>query len=456
MNWWNRSYAHFYQNVLFPLFEIKVPPEGKIRPHWKQLLHTQFLTREELERLQMQKLKQLLQFAYRESPYYRQVMDRRGLNPGQFTGLEWLRQMPIIDKQTIRENLEAISTQAYRGKRVQYNTGGSTGVPMQFYLPRHVEKSRAAAAALRGYGWWGYRPGLPMAYFWSSPIDTAREVSLKQRMYRFFAREHYFDAYRISESLLNEMVFLMRHRPGVFLKGYPSSLTILARFIVEHQLTVPSPGAVFTTGETLFPEQRELMEQAFHTSVVDFYGNRETNAIIFQCPDSGLYHVNDEDVLVEVEPLKEQPNSRLGELIITDLVNYATPFIRYRTGDLVELGGETCTCGRGLHTIRKIVGRTNQMLRLKNGRLIIPSIFPHYFKDLPGVQQFRVVQEDSAHIRLELVVPEGDKKKLEKKILSGLRPILGEGITLSIDYREEIPPLKSGKISYVLIKQNTP
>jgi hypothetical protein len=64
------------------------------------------------------------------------------------------------------------------------------------------------------------------------------------------------------------------------------------------------------------------------------------------------------------------------------------------------------------------------------------------------------VQENPAHIRLELVVRPGEKKKLEEKILSGFRPILGEEITLSIDYREEIPPLKSGKISYVQIKQN--
>ncbi len=453
MNWFDQGYAWFYQTFLFPLFEIRVPQEGKIKPYWKELLKTQYLSREELRNLQLTRLQQLLSFAYRESEYYHEVMERVGFHPGKITDVTDLQQLPTIDKQIIREELERISTRAFRQRRVKYNTGGSTGVPMQFYLPAGVEKSWAAAAAFRGYGWWGYRPGLPIAYFWSSPIDTQRETNWKQRFYRFFAREHYYDAYRIHESLLLEMVAFLRHKPGAFLKGYPSSLTILAKFILERDLTVPPPGAVFTTGETLFPEQRKLMEEAFGTPVADFYGNRETNTIIFQCPESGLYHVNDENVIVEVEPLRSQPDSGLGELIITDLVNYATPFIRYRTGDLVQLPRSECPCGRGLQSVEKIVGRMNQVLQLKNGRMIIPSIFPHFFKDFPSVEKFRIIQENAGQVRIQLVVNDIWQATHEKQIIATLGRFLGEEIDLNVELVDEIPPLKSGKISYVVVKK---
>lgn len=443
-------YSRFYRNFLFPLFEVKVPPAGKIRRHLQELEQSQWASSEDLGQRQARKLQALISHAYRHSRYYRRLMDERGVAPEHIRHPQDLARLPFLDKTILQNRLEEIAAENFRSRRIRYNTGGSTGRPVNFYIPAGVEKSWSSAAALRGYGWWGWRPGLPMAYFWSSPVDRAMQEGWKMRLYRSLSRDIYLDAYRITPALLGRFARLLNRYPGIFLKGYPSSLEIFCDYLQREGKSVAAPGGVFTTGETLYDSQRAKIENTLGAPVADFYGQRETNAIIFQCPESGLYHVNDENVIVEIRPVNPD-RPAYGEIVITDLENWATPFIRYRTGDRGELARESCPCGRHLTTFRKFYGRDNDVLKLENGREIVPIVFPHYFKDLAGIRQFQVVQVAGDRLILKLVVSPEWQSGTEQKIRRDLQGIVGNDVTIDIRRVNEIPAAGSGKTRFVMI-----
>ncbi len=448
MNKGRKFYASFFYRYLFPLSEIKVPPGGKIKQHLEELLHTQHRSKAENEAYQVEALRRLLEHARQHSEFYREEFKKIQFEPSALERLEDLKKLPTINKTTVRENLERMAADNYRDDRVAYNTGGSTGQPMQFYIPRGVEKSWSAAAAFRGYGWWGYTPGMPIAYFWSSPFDAKRELHWKVRIYREFSREYYFDAFRITPAVMNDLISLMNRVPGIYLKGFPSAIWVFCRYLAEKGIMVSPPSAVFTTGETLYDFQRQTIGETLRAPVVDFYGNRETNAIIFQCPEHGLYHADDENVIVEIERNSSLPGN-VGEIIVTDLRNYATPLIRYRTGDLAEAAAEKCGCGRESFTLRRILGRNNQIMFLANGRILHPVMFPMFFKDVEGISEFQVVQELPDRLKLKLVASGDPNNKTAETIVTSLQEITGKEIAVVLEWVGNIPTLASGKTCYM-------
>ena len=445
-------YSRFFSHVVYPLSEVRLPRAGKSHRILKLLEKTQFWPAERLERFQLLALRRLLWHAYTNCTYYRQRFEEVDFHPEQLVSLEDLERLPLIDKNEISRHREAMAAQNLRHRRRLSNTGGSTGQPVQFYIHSRVEKAWAAASAYRGYSWYGFRRGMPMVYFWSSPIDMKKPVDWKVRFFRRLAREYFLDAFRLDDQRMHALTRLLNRLPTPYLKGYPSAIYHYALHLEERQGQVPSLKAIFTTGETLFPMYRQKMEAVFNVPVADFYGQRETNALFFQCPVSGLYHINSESVVAEVLPL-EGVQEPCGMLVLTDLRNFAQPFIRYQTGDLVVPSPVPCVCGRPLPALKKIVGRKNETIRLRNGRLLIPALFPHFFKEIVEVRNFQVecIQRRVLEVK---VVPAGRwSRRVARKIQESLQPIAGTGVEIRVRKVKKIEPLPSGKTQYVSLKE---
>ncbi|RMG65701.1 MAG: phenylacetate--CoA ligase family protein [Calditrichaeota bacterium] len=445
---WREVYSRLYFHVLYPLSEIRVPRAGKSRRILRLLEKTQYWPAERLERFQLLALRRLLWHAYVNCPYYRHCFDEAGFHPEQLVSVEDLEALPTIDKEVLREHREEMAAANLRHRRRLSNTGGSTGKPVQFYIHSQLEKAWAAASAYRGYAWYGFRRGMPMVYFWSSPIDMKKPVNWKVRLHRKLAREYFLDAFRLDEQRMAELTALLKRLPAPFLKGYPSAIYHYALHLEARGVRPPALQAIFTTGETLLPLHRQKIEQVFAVPVADFYGQRETNALFFQCPVSGLYHVNSESVVAEVLPV-DGAQDNCGELLITDLRNLAQPFIRYRTGDLVVPAPEPCPCRRPLPVFEKIVGRKNETILLRNGRLLIPTLFPHFFKDIVAVKQFQVHCVEGRLLEVRIVPAGRWSRAVARKIQQSLQPIAGQGVEIRVKKVKHIDPLPSGKTQYV-------
>src|SRR5262249_43422103 len=139
-----------------------------------------------------------------------------------------------------------------------------------------------------------------------------------------------------------------------------------------------------------------------------YYGCGEVNSIAYQCHFRDGYHVSDEKVIIELMPITGVANAgrgqcKTGRLLVTDLTNWAFPFIRYENGDSIVSMEGPCPCGRKLSRIKEVIGRLHDFILTASGDLLAGEFFPHLFRFSRGVEQFQIVQDRIGYLRILLV-----------------------------------------------------
>ncbi|MGH6981462.1 MAG: hypothetical protein ACREFC_09675, partial [Stellaceae bacterium] len=214
-----------------------------------------------------------------------------------------------------------------------------------------------------------------------------------------------------------------------------------------HGIAPPAIGHVRTTGETLSPALREAASALFKGKVEDCYSSQELGYIAIECPESGLYHVMAENLLVEVLDANRKPcrEGEMGRLVVTHLHNLATPLIRYDIGDYAEVAGP-CSCGRTLPTLKRILGRERNLVLMPDGSRKWPVTGFHRFRDHAPVRQFQFVQIDRRTIEVRLVAD----APLTAEQEAGLRGVIERAIGPPFEIRfacfpERLPLGANGK-----------
>jgi phenylacetate-CoA ligase len=249
-----------------------------------------------------------------------------------------------------------------------------------------------------------------------------------------------------------------RRRPRM-LFGYASALALLAGHAERRGRAMTNCGVrvAFTTGETLYPAQREVIERVFAAPVANGYGSRDAGFIAHQCPQGAL-HLSAEHIVVEL--VDEQGRSvapgQRGEIVTTHLATGDFPFIRYRTGDMATLATEPCPCGRGLPALQQVFGRTTDFVRTRDGNAMHALALIYEVRDKPGVRAFKLTQEADYSLDLQLVGGPELTPQVEAAIRAGILKRMGPDCDLAIRRVEDIPPEKSGKYRYVVSRAPSP
>ena len=246
---------------------------------------------------------------------------------------------------------------------------------------------------------------------------------------------------------------IKRFQPAWFY-GYASLIDLLAQWIEQSGRNGTTLGlrSIVPTSEPLSPEQRERVGRVYGAPVQNEYGCGEVGAIAYEC-ERGLLHVMSESVLVEV--LKEDGSpvaaGETGEVVVTDLNNYAMPLIRYRMGDRAVAGG-ACACGRPFPTLERVVGRIHNVVFTPLGRRWhgekINYLMSPIHQELFPFQQYQVVQKepDLLEVRLVADVPIPEPAKL--RISAYVRDRL-DGMRTDVRRVERIERSASGKLRLV-------
>jgi phenylacetate-CoA ligase len=249
--------------------------------------------------------------------------------------------------------------------------------------------------------------------------------------------------YLTRDSMPDYLLQINRYRPEVIV-AYVAPLYELAQFIKDKSLPRRSPETIVTGAELLHPHQRTLIEEDFGCPVHSTYGCREFMLIAAECSKRGGMHINTDHLVVEVLDDRGVPASS-GEVVITDLHNYAMPFIRYINGDLATLSAEHCPCGRGLPLMQSVDGRKLDTIRTRAGHAVPGAFFPHMFKEVPTVARFQVVQNSLEDLDIVIVkLPEFNDADLTF-IQREVTKILGEEIHIKYRFVDDIPLPRSGK-----------
>jgi phenylacetate-CoA ligase len=149
---------------------------------------------------------------------------------------------------------------------------------------------------------------------------------------------------------------------------------------------------------------REYFDQRWKLPLTDVYTARETGYMALQCPDGDGYHAQSESAFVEVLNENGTPCAagEIGRVVVTPLHNFAMPLIRYDIGDYAEVGPQ-CSCGRGLPVLRRILGRTRNILRLPDGSMRWPTLGTDKLPDIAPISRIKVIQKSLTEIEVRLI-----------------------------------------------------
>jgi phenylacetate-CoA ligase len=409
----------------------------------------------ELEKLQLQRLREFLVDIGQHVPYYRQLFQSISFQPEAVTSLQDLQQLPLTGKPDIRANTEALKADNAVGLS-RFNTGGSSGEPLIFFIgSRRV--SHDVAAKWRATRWWDVDIGDPEIVVWGSPIELGAQDRVRQIRDKLF-RTQLLPAFEMSEEKLDQFIATIQRVAPPMLFGYPSALAHIAQHAEKRGINLNNLGirVAFVTSERLYDHQREKIEQTFGCPVANGYGSRDAGFIAHQCP-SGSMHITSEDIIVEIidSDGKVLPHGQSGEIVVTHLATRDFPFVRYRTGDVGILSDSTCPCGRGLPVMKEIQGRSTDFLVAQDGTVLHGLALIYILRDLPGVALFKITQESLDLTRVDIVRGEGYDISSEQAITDVFKQRLGDGVQVDISYCDEIASENSGKFRYVVSKVTT-
>ncbi len=417
-----------------------------------QLQQSQWWPPDVLREHQFRQLQALLSHACGTVPFYRDRLGEAGFAPDRPLGPDTLARIPLLGRAEIQEAGTALlSTRvpAAHGKTHTLSTSGATGRPVTV-TGTAVAQVFWYAFTLRDHLW--HRRDM------TKKLAVIRALSEGQATYPKGAHARYWGpstasafpngpsaVLSITTTVENQVLWLERENPE-YLLTYPSNLLQLARHCRERAIALPNLRGAETFSEALQPEVRDACREAWDVPVADLYSANEVGYMALQCPDHEHYHVQAESALVEILNDRGEPcgPGETGRVVVTPLHNFAMPLIRYEIGDYAEVG-EPCSCGRGLPVLRRIVGRTRNLLTLPSGDILWPSFPTGLFLAVAPVRQRQLIQRRPDEIEVVLAVDEVLTAEQEDRLREALNKRLGHPFAYRFTYVDEIPRSAGGK-----------
>jgi phenylacetate-CoA ligase len=258
---------------------------------------------------------------------------------------------------------------------------------------------------------------------------------------------------------IEEQVRLLRDFNPHIMHVFPSVLQgLLDRWIDQPALRPTSLKVLRTVSETVTPELRAAA-RAQGLAIQDIYSLSEAGYVALECPDGSLYHAM-ETIILEV--LRDDGTPCLpgeaGRVVVSDLMNMASPLLRYETGDYAVRGG-ACRCGRGLDTLERVLGRRRNLVTLPDGRQRWPVVGHRQFRSIADIYQVQVIQHDLDDVEA-IVVADQLSPSQEADLRALVHRSLDYPCTVRLTHRKEPILAPNGKfeefISRVPIAVNPP
>lgn len=420
-----------------------------------QLQQSQWWSEEDHRRQQLAQVSRVLAHAQKTVPYYQKLLAGHDLASGPTFDWESFRRIPVSRRAALQEAGDSLfSTQPPKehGQVTFKTTSGSTGRPLRFgatplvglywcafTLREHLWHRRDFARKLCAI-----RFGKPGVAEDDAGVSTPNWGVAIHKVFPTGPSS----MLNVSRTPEQQLDWLGREQPD-YLITFPSNLRALMTWAGANGRTLPKLLEIRTVGETLSPEDRERISRTWDTKVTDLYSCEEAGVLAAQCPDHEHYHVNAENIILEI--LDEQdrpcPVGTPGRVVITTLLNFASPLIRFDLGDVAELGAP-CACGRGLPVLRRIHGRTRNRLMLPDGTTRYPRLGEEDIISLTpdaAIRQFKGIQHSYEKFELQVAARRPLTEAEQTTLAERLRVNLGHPFEIVFTFVDEIPAGPTGK-----------
>ncbi len=417
-----------------------------------QFERTQWLEPEALLALQLRQLGALVAHAARQAPFYRELPARIGWREDMPLTLDLWRRIPILPRSAVQEQASALRAARLppaHGKIVEQRSSGSTGRPVAVAVTG-VTGLMWEALTLRDNLWHRRDLGATLAALRAraqAPGDDGQ--GQRSPIWNRGVAAAFVNGpgllFRGHAPVREQVDWLLRREPD-YLLLHPTVLREMLDEFAARGAPPPRLKAVISYSEQMPPGLRERVRREWGVPLQDTYSAREIGYMALQCPDHPHYHVQAEAVLIEIIDAAGAPCAPggIGRVIVTPLLNYAMPLLRYEIGDYAEQGPR-CPCGRGLPVLTRIMGRSRNMLRLRSGDGRWLDLMPIERRAGLPIRQYQLVQRDYEMIEARLV----SERKLtprEETLLRGLIEQCGApGVAVEISYHEALERSAGGK-----------
>lgn len=405
-----------------------------------------------LKRIQVEMLTNILKYSYSNTEYYRKSFDDLGFD---WNNIEQsFKRIPILSKEIITSNRKSlISNEFVRTELVNRNTGGSTGVPLEFY------SDRSAGLFDNAHHWYLYSlMGLEKGdvIFGAGGIYIPEEERENNIYWINNGPECVWGEYSFSVLYVTDdnihyyLEKLIEVRPAI-LRGYPSFFDKLAVYIIKNDISIPFHiKGVNLTAEMCSPSQRENIEKAFSTLVYFEYGHTELALYCYTKDKSYVYRSSPIYGYIEVldDKGRDVDIGEVGNIVVTGFNNRGMPFIRYDTGDM----GEVAYRNGGIIHFNKIHGRNQDYIVSKNNQRVFLTalIFGQHLKAFRNIKQWQLLQYEIGKVDINIVRGEGYTMEDELDIIEKFSRVTD--VDLNFNYVECIQMTNRGKHLFLIQK----
>lgn len=441
--------AQHFAVTLFGLYwhQLRFGPgySGFVREYEER----EHFTETEWKQWQAEQLKEILPACVRYVPYYRAnwtESQKRSALDGDLGAL------PLLEKDPLRADPRAFLREDMHPFRPQeFFTSGSTGTPISsFFTVPEVRKS-LAVREVRSARWAGVSFTLPRATFSGRLVEPDPHSQGPFYRYNAVEKQVYFSAFHLRPDTAFQYVDALKRHRIQWGTGYAFSFYLLARFMLDKNISPPDLKAIVTTSEKLTPEMRRVMEQAYGCRVYEEYSTVENAIFASEC-EYGRLHVSPDVSVVEI--LREDGTpcepGEMGEVVVTTLSRSYHPLIRFRLGDLAVWDDVPCPCGRQMPVIKEVVGRLEDVVIAPDGRQMVR--FHGIFVHQPHVIEGQIIQEALDLIRVKVVPTDGFGNADVEDIVHRVQQRLGKEVKVMVEPVQEIPRTRAGKFRMVISK----
>lgn len=418
------------------------------------------LSYNEIKNRQFLKIKNILWHAYDTVPYYKKlfienkIVSFGELNINQFSDIQ---KIPILTKDVLKSNFDDFISSKFKNDKTIFinRSGGSTGEPARVLQNKiftdHAEANYYYSKHLRGI-----TPYDRILKLWGAQRDIKKTLFLRD----YITNKFIFNSFNLDDDRIKIFIDLIDKLKPDILEAYSSSLFEVAKFMNENKTYVNHPIKLHTSASNLFPHMRNEIENAFRYKVFDHYGGREVSSIATQCKYHNGYHILMDHNFVEIKNENGDVNipNEEGDVIITNLNNYVMPLIRYNFGDRATfLGNDRCNCGCKYDKLLSVNGRQEETVFTKSGKRITGIFFIQHIGVYVGfqeIEQFQIVQISLDELELRIKLNKNDKlsREQELKIIESILDVIGESMTIRIEYVDYIEKTSTGKHRYIISK----
>lgn len=425
--WYNRRHGKVFYN------------------HLNQFSSRNNFGEEDWKKYQEKSLQELLVHAFKSVPFYYKKYSDAGFTLRDFENfhLTDLKELPFLEKEDLRIHGEGLLLSNNKSNGTFLSSSGSTGTPIKVFFSKEMHQKWMAAYEVRVRNWAGVNYKMRRGMIGGRRIIPNADASPPYFRYNFVEKQTYFSAYHLSSRTVQNYVDGLIKYKVDYLVGYAVSIFHWAEYILEFKINCPKMKAVLTSSEKLTEHMRNTIENAFKCKVFDAYSGVEACGLISDDTENKSKFSPDTGIL---EIINEQDNvisEGVGEVVLTGLLNFDQPLIRYRIGDHLKLDN----IENGWPIVSEIIGRTEDVIVSIGGTKMVR--FHSIFNKLKGVKLAQVIQKKLDAIEVKLVIDKDYVLAQEKEIQQRMESQLGK-LNILFTYVNDIPKMPNGKFKSVV------